>query len=390
MTQDLDSPSGLGRFGPLARELVKLGHKVQVIALHPAWDKLPYKQFCEQGVEVNYVSPMHVRKDGPRKIYYGLGKLLAVSLAATLRLASALASSQADIIQLCKPQPFSCLAVKIARRGRPVFCDCDDYEAATNKFYNHWQQHIVQYFENDVINYASGLTVNTQFTKQRYTNLGFPSQRIVYVPNGVERNRFIISSGKDQLRQQWRLSPNAPVVAYIGTLGLLSHPIDILLDAFVQVVRRLPQARLLLVGGGEDYDKLKHKAKLLGIANYTVFTGRVPPSDVPLYLSLADVTVDPIHDDLIARARSPLKLLESLTMGVPVVTSDVGDRRSLLGDGALGRLVSPGDSNALAKGLLDILQNQDERMAIRREALAQCEDWYWDRLVHDFVQVYDV
>jgi glycosyltransferase involved in cell wall biosynthesis len=333
---------------------------------------------------------MHVRKEGPRKHYYGPGRFLYVSAASTARLAKALYGSDADIIQLCKPQPYNVIASRLGRRGRPVYCDCDDYEAETNRFSSDWQQRTVRYFEDGIIQEATGLTVNTHFTLQRYRDLGFPGDRIVYVPNGVDRRRFSARPEEDKIRQKWQIDPQAPLVVYVGTLGTFSHPVDLLLEAFQQVVQDLPAARLLLVGGGEDYDQLHILAEHLGIAEKTIFTGRVPPEEVPAYLAVAGVSVDPIHDNLIARARSPLKALESLAMGVPVVTGDVGDRRDLLGDGKLGVLVPAGDSRALAAGILSILRNPQKRASMSQAALANREDYYWDNLVADFARVYDL
>ncbi len=70
-----------------------------------------------------------------------------------------------------------------------------------------------------------------------------------------------------------------------------------------------------------------------------------------------EVSVEPVYDDLAARARSPLKILESLAVGTPVVAGDVGDRREMLYDGQAGLLVKPGDSDALATGILALLQD---------------------------------
>ncbi|MGW8252136.1 MAG: hypothetical protein ACWGO1_15960, partial [Anaerolineales bacterium] len=62
LTQDLESPSGLGRYAPMARELSALGHRVQVAALHSAYDELEHKQLQMAGAQISYVAPMHVRK----------------------------------------------------------------------------------------------------------------------------------------------------------------------------------------------------------------------------------------------------------------------------------------------------------------------------------------
>ena len=75
-------------------------------------------------------------------------------------------------------------------------------------------------------------------------------------------------------------------------------------------------------------------------------------------------------------------------MGVPVVTADVGDRRYMLGEGEPGVLVSPDDSEALAQGLLAVLQDGATRARMAESALLQSERWYWDHLIENFVEVY--
>ena len=92
LTQSLDSPSGLGRFGPIARELVQQGHEVDLFALHYDWKNHQPKRFVDHGVRVAYVGQMHVRKEGSSKSYFGTGQLLLVTLMSTLRLTSALRS----------------------------------------------------------------------------------------------------------------------------------------------------------------------------------------------------------------------------------------------------------------------------------------------------------
>ncbi len=388
LSQSLDSPSGLGRFGPLARELVRMGHEVALLALHHDWARLRTRTYIDTGVRVAYVAQMHVRKEGSLKTYYSPGRLLAVSLVSTLRLAYALGRTEGDVIQLCKPQPINALAVQLGRRGRPIYCDCDDYEAATNRFGGAWQRAIVRHFENGIVDYALGLTVNTRFTQQRYRRLGFPAERVAYVPNGVERTRFASVPSPSQARQRLGFQPECPLVVYVGTLSTHSHCVDLLLRAFARVKKHLPAARLLLVGGGEDFEGLRLLSAHLGILDSTIFAGWVPAEAVLPYYAAASVCVDPVKDDAIARARSPLKIVESLAVGVPVVTGDVGDRREMLADGALGILVTPGDDAALAQGLLQALQSAGLRHRMRQQALAQRERWYWDRLAEEFVRVY--
>jgi glycosyltransferase involved in cell wall biosynthesis len=360
-----------------------------LFALHYDYQNFVPKKFNDQGVSVKYVGQMHVRKQGPHKTYYRTDRLIWVSMIATLQLARALRESDADVIQICKPQPMNVLAARLGVRGRPIFCDCDDYEAETNLFSNKWQKNIVEYFEDGIVNYVSGITVNTQFSLNRYEELGFPPDHLVYVPNGVERSRFSGPNHPEKVFARWDLKSDQLIVLFIGTLGIHSHPIDLLIDAFSLVGKAVPSARLMIIGGGEDFDLLRDIVKRLDIKDKVIFTGRVSPEEIPDYITAATVSVDPVKDDLIAKARSPLKILESLVLGTPVVTSDVGDRRAILNDGEYGLLVNPGDINSLSNGLIQILTQPTMRSAMGKAAKKNREQWYWDQLSNRFLGVYN-
>jgi len=405
LTQSLEDPSGLGRYFPLTKELARLGHEVNILALHPDLGSLTQRRLQVNGVSVHYVGQMHVRKVGSQKTYFSTFGLARVALASSLRMSVRALLAETDVIHLGKPHPINGVAALAAKfwRGKRLYLDCDDYEADSNRFSGRWQRAVVALFEDGLPRFASGMTVNTRFTQERNAALGFPVDKIVYVPNGVDRDRFAqVDPAKAQtLRRELGLD-NKKVVAYVGSMSLVNHPVDLLLEAFAVVRGRRSDAVLILAGGGEDYDSLRRRAEELGLAEAVIFVGRVKPEIAPYYLAVADVSVEPVHDDLTARARSPLKVFESLAVGTPVVTGDVGDRRDILSappqspptlggkfrNGGAGLLVEAGDAQALAEGILTILEDSDLAHAMQEAALSLRERYYWDVLVRDFVKVY--
>lgn len=240
LTQNLDSPSGLGRYGPLARAMVRLGHQVEVYALHPDFNSLSARSFNEEGVAVHYVAPMHVKKRGSLKSYYPGWTLAPLVVYAAGKLAQAALSSKADIIHLGKPHPMNSAAGILAKKinRKRLFLDCDDYEAGSNRFANRWQTQGVAFFEQRTPAYAEAVTTNTKFMEQKLVEWGIKPGKIHYLPNGVELSRFTspsqmqIESLKAALGLQERR-----VVAFIGSLSLPSHPVDFLVRAFAQVAQ---------------------------------------------------------------------------------------------------------------------------------------------------------
>ena len=398
LTQDLESPGGLGRYFPLALGLRRLGHHVDISALHADFASVTNQHFQIDGVAVHYVGPMHVRKIGNMKHYYGPAQLAWIAAKGTMALTHSALTIPADIVHVGKPHPMNSVAgmVTATLDRAKLVVDCDDYEAESNHFAKGlsggWQRLGVVAFEKWTPRRAALVTTNTQFTRQKLLASGVDSARIVYLPNGVDAQRFAIDAQSETalaaLRQRWGTA-RRPVVVYVGSMSLANHPVDLLLQAFLQVLGELPNALLLMVGGGQDYDRLVALAEELGLGESVRFTGRVAAADIPNYYRLGHDTVDPVHDDDVARGRAPLKLVESWAAGVPFVTADVGDRRFLLGNPPAGVLVEPGNPAALAQGLVQILTDSILAQTLAQLGSERVQAYFWDHLAAELAQSYN-
>jgi glycosyltransferase involved in cell wall biosynthesis len=233
---------------------------------------------------------------------------------------------------------------------------------------------------------AAGVTVNTHFLAERMRRAGIA--QLAYVPNGADPHRAPPpAEATAALRAALGLQGRR-VVAYAGTLALQNHPVDLLLEAFARCATRIPDATLLVIGSGEDLARLRRQAEQLGIGGRVRFTGQVSHRAVPSFLALADVSVDPVRDDIVARARSPLKISESMALGVPVVTGDVGDRAALLDGGRAGVLVAPGDAAALAEGLIAILADEPRRQELADACRRHIQGYAWGELAARWEAIY--
>ena len=383
LTQSLESPSGFGRFLPLARALAERGYQITLIALHHDFANVTSRRFQQDGVEVWYVGQMHVRKVGNQKLYFSPLKLLWVTAWSTLRLTWAAYRTPADAIHVCKAQPMNGVAAWLVSqlKGIPVYLDTDDYEAANNQFNGRWQQRLVAKFEDWYATFAAGITANTTFLINHYRTLGYPADQIRHVPNGVDPAWFAPLSQPDaaqtvaHLRERLSLTPEQPCLVYVGTLSFVSHAVDLLLTAFAAVHSQHPQARLLLVGGGKDMATLQAWVQERGLETAVYFTGRVPLADIPYYYRLGWFTIDPRRRTLSAESCLSLKLVESIVAGVPCITTDIGDRRALVGDA--GWAIPPDDVDALQAAIDRLLREPDTRQAMADAAWGMREHFFW-------------
>ena len=261
---------------------------------------------------------------------------------------------------------------------------------SSNRLTSGWQRGVFAFWQRLIVARAAGSTVNTLFLRER--NLRIGRGPVVYVPNGVDLERFAQppTAEVEGLRASLAVGPDRRVIAYVGTLSLQNHPVDLLLDAFASVHQRFPDTTPALHrrrrGSAVD---ARNGPKSLGLSDAVRFTGHVDQRGLPSLMALADITADPVHDDEVARARSPLKVFESLALGIPVVTADVGDRSLLLDGGKAGMLVAPGDAVALAAGLSTLLADDDARLAAGEHGRQHvCAHYAWPTLAAQWATLY--
>ena len=391
LTQDLNSPSGLGRYFPLAKYLVRHNYHVTILALHSNFDAEKNRDFWDQGVHIKYVSQMHVQKIHDRTQYFPVTKLIKVVINATKRLMQEAMKESPDLVLVGKPHPMNGIAgLKVARnKSVPLIVDCDDYEAESNKTNSIWQKYVLKYFEDSLPKMADLVTTNTYFNKDRMQKLGIEEKRIYYLPNGVDTDRFQFASVDrlKSLRDSLGLGNNK-VVGYFGSINLANHPVDLLVRSFARIYKNDERVRLLIVGGGGDMERLRALVKVLNIESGVVFTGRVDPNEIGVYYQLADVSVDPVNDTLADRGRCPLKIFESWQMGVPVISGHVGDRKKLGGVPAAISLYKPGDEAQLSQLLIELIKDVNELSNLRTQGLLRVENYSWERIVNCSITIF--
>jgi glycosyltransferase involved in cell wall biosynthesis len=128
---------------------------------------------------------------------------------------------------------------------------------------------------------------------------------------------------------------------------------ELLVEAFKEVVREVPGARLLLVGGGPWSSRGSEHVRQLGIETAVDFVG--PVDDVWPFLSKAHVAVLPSHNETFGIAA-----LEAMAAGLPVVATRVGGIPEVVEDGVTGRLVPPRNARALSEALRYVYSNPVE------------------------------
>jgi len=190
----IEDPGGIGRSFPLAKGLVRKGLNINYLALHSNFKTLKEKIFVKDGVRVHYVGQLHVLKKGDKKYYFNKWQLLKVVFISTLQMCIWGLRLKSDVIYCFRPQPINGLAALLTKliKQRPLILDCEDYEAMTNRL-TKFQKLIFTFFEDKFPFFSDKVTFHNMFLKDRYLELGFPDDKFVYLPNGVDAERFYLA-----------------------------------------------------------------------------------------------------------------------------------------------------------------------------------------------------
>ncbi|WP_218010264.1 glycosyltransferase family 4 protein [Actinomadura chibensis] len=203
--------------------------------------------------------------------------------------------------------------------------------------------------------------------------------RLVQLAGAVDPVRFRPGLDGASVRRRHGLGDGPVVLSVSRLVRRKGH--DRLLDAWPGVVRRHPDARLVIVGDGPTRARLTERAARAAPGTVTV-TGPVSPADLPRYYAAADVFVLPCRDERggLQVEGLGLSVLEASAAGLPVVVGRSGGSPESVQDGRTGVLLDAARPDALSGVLHELLADPDRARALGANGRRWvCEQWSWDR-----------
>ncbi|WP_327366936.1 glycosyltransferase family 4 protein [Streptomyces sp. NBC_01217] len=225
------------------------------------------------------------------------------------------------------------------------------------------------------------ITYLGEYTRSRIATALSPeaADRMVQLPPGVDEKTFHPDSGGDLIRARLGLS-DRPVVVCVSRLVPRKGQ-DTLILAMPAILAQVPDAVLLIVGGG-PYDKdLKRLAAETGVAESVRFTGAVPWDELPAHCGAGDVFAMPCRTRRGGLDVEGLGIvfLEASATGLPVVAGDSGGAPDAVLDGETGWVVHGGSPEESADRIVTLLRDPELRRRMGERGRAWVEEkWRWD------------
>lgn len=193
-------------------------------------------------------------------------------------------------------------------------------------------------------------------------SVNVPGDKIHLIPYGLDTNYFTPATpqNKAELRQSLGLLPDATWCIYTGRM-VPEKGLDLLLSAWDKISATHPEARLLLVGDGEERAHLEEMAGRPGLRGSIRFTGSV--NDTAPYLRAADLYIQPSFTEGL-----PVAMLEAMACGLPIVATAVGGIPDLINEHSSGLLIPPHEEGRLQNAIDELLSSPDLRSAMGAQA----------------------
>lgn len=224
----------------------------------------------------------------------------------------------------------------------------------------------------EVLRSAGRVVVINEGTKRLLRTLNVPERKLVKIYPGVAEEFFSAPSGVDEFRTLHRLVGKRVVVSVARLVP--RKGIDVLLESMGKVLRSVPDAHLLIVGGGPEHGRLSRMVRERGLQRVITFLGEASVDDVSRALACADIF-----------ALTPRNLegfgivyLEAAATGKTSIGSRTGGVTEAVLDGVTGLLVPPDDADAAARALVRVLEDENLRTRLAKAARTRAEkEFHW-------------
>ena len=355
-------PSKWAHTGQIANMAQSLSRRIENFSLLTGGDV----QACMRGMDEEFKTwyglernfrlvrlPVHVKVDLPFPENYSVNPLY-------VRLAVLYACMRAPSLVYTRTIP---IAKRLLRVGLPVLWEWHgplEDEALGREFFQHPS--------------LIGVVTTSPRLVDEFGARGLSRDKALMVPNAVELTNFLPYQSKEAAREALAMSAGEKIILYSGHLYDYKG-----VPTILEVARRVPDCKFLLVGGWEDdVKRVRARCEHDHIEN-VVLTGHVPKSRLATYMYAADVLLIPTSKLWKeAHVTNPLKLFEYMAVRRPIVASDLPNISSVLRNGENALLAESDDPDSFHQAVRTLIENPRLAADLAESAYVSVQNFTWD------------
>ena len=236
------------------------------------------------------------------------------------------------------------------------------------------------------ISNSSYVTANSSFTKSVILKI-HDFKNIEIIPMGVNLSSFNPKNKDDKLREKYDIKNE--FILFVGRL-VEKKGAEYLIKAMPFVLKRLPEAKLLIVGNGPEKNKLVNLARELNMESSVIFTGSILNKDLPRFYATADVFAGPsIVTEKGDTEGLGIVFLEVIASGLCVIGTNVGGIPDIIKHNKTGILVEQKNPGQLANAIVNLLKDKNLQKRLSKNAIQHVKNTYsWNIVAEKFAKIY--
>ena len=353
----------------IVNKLAELGNDVTVITPNLDWDGEQYNPKINSKITV-------IRTETPSKS--------RIKVAAR----RCQANMKKKVIELGKQQRFDFIftifhpfhlvpkaAVEAAKElDIPSIVKIDDavYEKSTG--IKSIQRKVEKMINSKTLRSATKVLVsNNDTTKVIIDEYNVPQERISIMPNGVDLSLFNISRKK-----------NPRKVVFAGAM-YYHRGLDVLLEAIPKIIKKIPDVKFVLLGSGNELEKLKVIVLEKNLEDSVEFKGWIDRERIPQNISDASIGIGPLRlTDVTSRAL-PIKVLEYMAVSLPIIAQKGTLPNDVLIDKKNGYFID--GTEDLAEKISSLLNEPDKINQMGDQSRLMVQNFSWDHIIKNILEV---
>jgi glycosyltransferase involved in cell wall biosynthesis len=347
--------------GNLEHEGEKLDRKI--------WSSTSLNSRAHPGSQVRVITP--------RRFLPGIfGRLFAIALHLYV-IYRELRSNRPDVIVLYAVPTNGWQTTLIAKKmGIPVIFRAIDVSHQLRKTVFSL---LIKKAEKTVYRNASHISTHNYALKEYIATYGCAEDRISVLLPGVDLKRFTPRKPSPQLQQRLGIEPTDQVILFMGTIFRFAGIVEFIEEA-TELLREKPFIKFLVLGDGEDLERVRQRAITLGLDQQVITPGRVSYDDLAENLCIGTVAILPFLQESVTDFALPWKVAQYLGCGLPTVSINLKGLASVIPEGS-GMLYA-NDMQSLVQATFDLLRDEDLRAQLAQDARQTMVDLCnWDNQV---------
>ena len=241
---------------------------------------------------------------------------------------------------------------------------------------------IIKRAERFIYSRADHVCANNEALRRYCIGLGASPERSSVIYPGIDLNRFAPAQASVHLQNKLGINPTDKVLLFMGTIFRFSGLVELLTE-LASSLRNDSALKFLILGDGEDFNRLQQLAAELGLQNKVLMPGRIEYDRLADYLHLGDVALLPFKQELVTHGALPGKVLQYLACGLPTIATPLDGLLSVipLGNG----VIYAKDLTEMANLALNLLHSPSQQQEMSDLGISlMTEHCNWDNQILKF------